>query len=912
MKKILLSCFVLFGVTSVECINITLLKGTHTIVPANYSPVMGLLFIEWDIARQWYELSPKYQAAQLKELLAPQEQALAENAEAVKLIENIGNNNATQNLIMLMFHISGGTFNVTNADDNPVKYFKPKHIGIILKVVDTWLDVLTSKDKINTLLKGSSEKKAMLEEEAKKTLIHIINLKKVIKSAKAQEITAEKSTSVPTTSNLKQESEQTLLQLTNQLEQKNEEIKRLTKILQIMKDPTSPDALQQILQLELSEVCKSFKLQNEKNKSFFTGNDFMRFIKSLAGSVAESIGSGASYANNTPQGILLGYMLKISNTKNDLQDYFRGFLGNDSFVLSSQEEYTIADIDHILKASVDASDFKQVADLLSAYTYQEKYNAPFPKVVDNKQVNYRGIDYQDCMDTAIRMLTNIVTYKKSEARVGVAPEGLKLNSQAVQFYASEGGLCAQSSEVGNSKVHQAWTEVVENIVGCSYANIGDGYGHNITSESIKLYDGVMPVIDVPRGLPHKEIEIHGKKYQLPIQTVGPRMYLLVPQALGLVCAEMMPNVSNILVSMNHIFELQLFDTAAIFEPTFVSTYFKALCDKFGWNVFIPDFKVLDSKQDIDITLGTASGSFTIHVYDRRHGYVTTQNRSQLDIKLTVPDTTSESVIVALVGARLVYVDTLIRALRKPYFYKYVSALNYDERNSIFGSILSKDSLTEVDKKYAQSLLISFCLNADPVYLTNIINSNHMRMIYRVDSIRDCFLGALQIHNIMYRSKIIFNYLDELIDKKLVTTEQAIIFIEQGMSLDYDIRSKLLDIVTNFMIDKDVSGKSLISAEQGLSLINNAVNEVTIVQVIGIIQELIQVDVISAQQGLAWLESMVDYYYNYEHLRSDNFIGAVQLLLNTLLWSNKLIDNNELSQIWLDIKSKDLYPDFNNF
>ena len=45
-----------------SAVNIKLLKDTHTILPdTNYAPFRGLIFLEEDIAQQWYRLSPEFQ-----------------------------------------------------------------------------------------------------------------------------------------------------------------------------------------------------------------------------------------------------------------------------------------------------------------------------------------------------------------------------------------------------------------------------------------------------------------------------------------------------------------------------------------------------------------------------------------------------------------------------------------------------------------------------------------------------------------------------------------------------------------------------------------------------------------------------------------------------------------------------------
>ncbi|MCX5924632.1 MAG: hypothetical protein NTZ68_04380 [Candidatus Dependentiae bacterium] len=160
MKKIIVSLVVAFSCFSVEAINIKLLKGTHTVVPADYSPVMGLSFLEWGIAEQWSKLNARSQAAQLKEVLDKNPEAVSESPELAKFANELGKNSATENLIMSMFHIAGGTFNVTNADGNPVKYLDPKHIGKILRVLQKWSQASADRTKMAALKAEATSKKS--------------------------------------------------------------------------------------------------------------------------------------------------------------------------------------------------------------------------------------------------------------------------------------------------------------------------------------------------------------------------------------------------------------------------------------------------------------------------------------------------------------------------------------------------------------------------------------------------------------------------------------------------------------------------------------------------------------------------------------------------------------------------------
>lgn len=71
----------LLKATRINLINVAQLNGTHDQVPPEYSPVMGLIFSDWGITQQFYELSAKVQASELKEVLDKNPHAAIENPE---------------------------------------------------------------------------------------------------------------------------------------------------------------------------------------------------------------------------------------------------------------------------------------------------------------------------------------------------------------------------------------------------------------------------------------------------------------------------------------------------------------------------------------------------------------------------------------------------------------------------------------------------------------------------------------------------------------------------------------------------------------------------------------------------------------------------------------------------------------
>ena len=105
------------------------------------------------------------------------------------------------------------------------------------------------------------------------------------------------------------------------------------------------------------------------------------------------------------------------------------------------------------------------------------------------------------MDTTIRMLANIVTYKSSEGKVGVASEGLSLNPAFKQFYESEDGL----SEKSKPFVISGWFTNFddENIyIGTEEDTVSDMFNrkyvvHVGVSKPVDKFDDMLDNVDVP-------------------------------------------------------------------------------------------------------------------------------------------------------------------------------------------------------------------------------------------------------------------------------------------------------------------------------------------------------------------------------------------------------------------------------
>ena len=410
---------------------------------------MGVSFLEWKIAEQWYRMSPKHQAKEWQERV-DENPKRKDDVDLQKFTQDMlaKKNNGTENLIMSMYNIVRDSFMTTNAPNNPVRLLKAGHIGQIMKLIQDRMGLLANIGSLHkqqaTENSNILKKLKSLDDEINKINSEISKLKLAIKKEKDPQV------------------EEKLIEYKQRAEAIGKEKKLLNEAKKIVaiKDPQEYNFAQ--LHLELMTMLNGLGFKNPKGDLL----SWNRFVDALVESLKECTGENPIYAQHTTQGLLLSYLLAKTNTKEDLQEYFRALLGQEDFILP-QGRYSSEDIFKILNSTTPANvgNFEVFADLVSAYTFKQKYAANFPKVVDNKEATYHGISFADCMDTTMRMLTNIVTYQDAEGEVGIVPHDLDvhLNPVIKNFYTSS-PLNRQSSEVGHA-VHQAWAQVIEDVPG---------------------------------------------------------------------------------------------------------------------------------------------------------------------------------------------------------------------------------------------------------------------------------------------------------------------------------------------------------------------------------------------------------------------------------------------------------------
>ncbi|HSW75970.1 MAG TPA: hypothetical protein VLG50_02935, partial [Candidatus Saccharimonadales bacterium] len=691
-------------------------------------------------------------------------------------------------------------------------------------------------------------------------------------------------------------------QFLNEFETKHKKMMRLrSKHASALRSKKESDAVfvSYNLKQELMYLVEDFGFENSQKKLFKSAN-WNTFVNSLVdGLKLQQIGPDQVYAQNTVQEILLGYMLAKSHNRSDLENYFKAFLRDNNFVLP-EEMYTEIEIKERLASHVNAKNFELFADLMCAFTYQEKYASKFPKIVEgNDRVEYQGVGFADCMETAMRNLANIITYL--EGKLGVAPKGLTMKPQLQKFY--EIPLNSDNASVGHKDVHQNWTDVIENIEGASYDYLVY-QGKKIASHC----DGFIFIDnlnDLDKTLPKKSVELNGKTIELVEKNVGERTYLLVAKNPELFGCELMPNLSNMVVVLNNLFNLQLYPSSKdVIEPDFASKYLQLACEKLGWTLRSSS-KIDGLKAELNITC--KQGDFKMWLSNKVHGSLSVAPKDQLKINLAIPEDTSQSRIAVAMSDQLATKDQIPQALRQSCLTRNVDAVSYDARLKAAKDMLKNwTTLSVSEKNYIQKMIVSFGLHADRYYLESIINSTPSTFEYKDllfntvmmfslknqhqflslinQIIRHNLLSANKVNNLLLllekhiidtnfdirAAMISFN---SLITNKLITTEQVLPFLQKLIDSKYPTRYTDTLLPMSNLIKKD-----LITFDQALPFLQKNINNFYLKNdIIYIIYDFIKYKAITFDQALPFLQEGIS---SSDEITLKWTISAIEALANS--------------------------------
>ncbi|MBP9765536.1 hypothetical protein KBD08_04340 [Candidatus Babeliales bacterium] len=390
------------------------------------------------------------------------------------------------------------------------------------------------------------------------------------------------------------------------------------RILRLVHEATQSAAVDfKKLQTQLEEELTKFQLKDGSGKPF-KPKDHRPFVNALIAALQDV---SDLYPQYTVQGVLIGYMLSKSNIKDDIQKYVRGFTGKD--IVLGDQLYSVSELKRIVSQQyVTRTPWIKFADFICARVFFDVYSAKLPAITSSKSILYQKYEFTDCVESTLLNVANIVTY--GDGRLGsVFPQEAQLSKQLMDFYAIE--LHQYSAEVENLNVHKAWAQCVENVQGCLYNRVGvsDTAAFEQVSQE---FEGFMPMPAsmIDTTLPRYTITMNNRSYEMYVHTVGTQKFLLVPDNLGLVCFELMPTLSNIIVLMNFLFGLNLYQHQAdVLNVDFEQTVFPKLCQKFDWRIETVHYGALSK----DITVHTDKGLFVIHLMHKAHGYVSANKGS---------------------------------------------------------------------------------------------------------------------------------------------------------------------------------------------------------------------------------------------------------------------------------------------
>ncbi len=635
--------------------------------------------------------------------------------------------------------------------------------------------------------------------------------------------------------------------------------KNMGEILRIISESKSLPQPKELLNLEFKIETYLEKLGLKKaSGSPFKRKDFKPFVSSLIGSLQESNpnNSQASFAPGTTEGILLSYVLKRCNTKADLEDYLEGLTGKK--ITLSNQEYSADDIKRIVDQGIQLENTEAFGDWLTCAFYQKNYMSALPKITSNTSVIYQAISFADCVETTIRNLCNIATY--DGASLGVAPKGITLSSLLQSFYAQE--KANMPSEVSNKNVHQAWVDVIEDMPGMAYNRL------KITGQNNHLYlpseyEGFMPIDGTMiseqelKELPTKEFILSGQKFMLPEKTVGDARYLVVPQGMNLSCYEVLPTASNMVVALNNLFDLKLYESTTMFKQSFAQQNFSKICAKLGW-----DLKTLniDNTKSATINICKHDSCFAINLHRKNHGYVSvTKDKvgSLVDKSISAatsyqehPEELSELIPLLENSVSMQQLFDLSGKNSQNFLklLKNVDVRNPDQCVIIIEQVLNlKLQDSELDS-YISRLIVQLPTN-DIHYIQSVIKSSE-EVSDTIKSSLKRFLDIWVIKNGVNNNNTV-DIVMALVRSKMVTLNELMPYLEKVMASRYSyVRAKA------FLVIKALVKKKMITLNEVMPFIEKgmaSINLEDLSSVFSVIQALLEEKMVTSNEVMPFIE-----------------------------------------------------------
>ncbi|MBX9831147.1 hypothetical protein K2X40_04265 [Candidatus Babeliales bacterium] len=374
-----------------------------------------------------------------------------------------------------------------------------------------------------------------------------------------------------------------------------------------------------------------------------------------------------AYEHYATQHILLTWLYRKAHDKHDLIAYVQSlpqeFLTPEAHNLNGTdmfEDNAHKEIQQAMAESLNHLDGKDIFDHLTNHAnladvvYTElmcqKFGQSIPYLPEYATVMFDVVKVADCVETTIRNLCNIATYDQETRTFGNklltpnAPEKLD------NFYATKTQDATNNAEddTNRLKVHQDWSNLVQNQPYITYAKIklpGSSYTMDATQitdkKGKKKFCGFikLPGGAIPDNAKRSTVTFKRDSQDITLETlkVNGNKFLLVAPDAGYQLYEIMPWMQNIIIMLNDLLGLNLFEAQAasssatpsselndvFFDANFNATYFARVCQQCGWELAAPNFdlKKLDN-QNIGqtILLKKARSFFTIFVNPLNHAY----------------------------------------------------------------------------------------------------------------------------------------------------------------------------------------------------------------------------------------------------------------------------------------------------
>jgi len=633
-KIICVLFFMIYNNTNLLGVDPGALKGTYTILKSSLgekytdaSPVHGAIWAETNLLKNYYRYGNQEEAP-------------------IKLIK-------------ALFHEVGGSFNVTMLGRNPGAHFSPVTVGKIMGhlfveykepklLSDNIVAAITSDDDFTASLKKTAEKAVQIDTDIKLVKDGLKALESTQQRQKEMtNLLSKLGKERPTDIQLFFQGK--LKEIMNKIEDELDAQKKVNLVKQkevfekILNNPTLFEKYNEYRQEKEALEKKQPELQNErlKNDSVAAERGVQEWVKILLD--AREASKTVGYFPSMPEGVLLGFLYKKAQSKQDFKKYLdaffatvrrgelvSGFSGAVGAPGESKEAGFVSVLDEAWVADVYTKDdlekipaIKKWADIdnnvanknYEAIVYKEImerfYLGSLPRFSEYANVKYNDMVFANCMETTLRNLCNVYAYNPDDrifkSRDGMT-EKIKIFYDTVQ---------KNPVNIESTTAHQDWSDCIQNMPGVAYNRLLISGTRAVAPRDTRGFiHGIIGTADETKEIKEScSIGMtDGKIVTLPKVTIAGGTYLLINGAeqKGF---EVQPSLRNTIIIMNNFFGLGLFagkDFVTEFaRKNFNMTYFPVLCEKLEWGCTLAG-KDLDKKDytndwlSVDMQIGDSA------------------------------------------------------------------------------------------------------------------------------------------------------------------------------------------------------------------------------------------------------------------------------------------------------------------